>query len=135
MIMPGLGQLLNRQYLKAIVFLIGEHILNFLAKVNKALYLDLNGFHREAVEIVHIEFAMFYPGFYVLCVLDSVINAGKTEDKRFINWFALAGLIGTVGVIFSPRNPFMPVFSVGVFMVIFMLVGSFVCRKYNPEKG
>ena len=129
-VMPGLGQILNRQYIKSFVFLIIEHLINRLSHINKALLLDMNGLHREALEIINYEYVMFYPGFYVLCVLDSVINAKVTKDTRFIYWFILAGLSGTTGIIYSSFIP-MPIFTVGFLMIVLLLIGTVYCSKNN----
>ncbi|QDP39656.1 hypothetical protein [Radiobacillus deserti] len=130
LVMPGLGQWLNKQYLKSIFFICIEHILNRLAYINKALYFDLNGLHEEALSIVNVEYAMFYPGIYVLCALDSLLHVKETNNSVFLYWFALAGLLGTVGVIYARFVP-VPVFSVGLMMVIFILIGTFHCTKIN----
>lgn len=129
-VMPGLGQLLNRQYIKAITFLIIEHIINRLSHINQALYLDMNGLHKEALTVVNYEFAMFYPGFYVLIVLDAVINTKETINTKFIYWFILSGILGTIGIIYSRFIP-IPVFTVGFSMAVLMLIGTIHCSKTN----
>ncbi|GAA0492700.1 hypothetical protein GCM10008986_18840 [Salinibacillus aidingensis] len=129
-VMPGLGQLLNLQYIKAITFLIIEHFINRLSHINQALYLDMNGLHKEALAVVNYEFAMFYPGFYVLVVLDAVINTKETKDTKFIYWFILSGMLGTMGIIYS-RLITIPVFTVGFSMAVLMLIGTFHCSKNN----
>ncbi|MRG87594.1 hypothetical protein [Salinibacillus xinjiangensis] len=129
-VMPGLGQLFNRQYIKSITFLIIEHSINRLSHLNQALYLDMNGLHKEALSVVNYEFAMFYPGFYVLVVLDAVMNTKETKDTKFIYWFILSGLLGTVGIIYSRFIP-IPVFTVGFSMAVLMLIGTIHCSKNN----
>lgn len=130
LVMPGLGQILNRQYIKAIVFLLLEHAINRLSFLNQALLLDMNGMHKEALGTINFQYALFYPGFYVMCALDSVINAKETNDTKFVYWFILAGITGTVGIIYSRFIP-TPVFTVGVIMVVLIIAGTIDAEKRN----
>lgn len=66
-LMPGLGQVYNRQFVRGIIFLIIEHYDNVLAHTNAAIHLDFNGFHKDAINVVDFGNLLFYPGF--LCIL------------------------------------------------------------------
>jgi hypothetical protein len=61
--MPGFGQIYNRQFIKGVIFVVIEHFDNMVGKINKAIYLDLNGFHQQALEAVVYDGMLFYPGF------------------------------------------------------------------------
>ncbi|UHA58631.1 hypothetical protein KDJ21_017570 [Metabacillus litoralis] len=64
-LMPGLGQLFNKQFFKAIVLLFIEHTINRLSHLNTGLMLSFNGNHQEALQILNYEYVLFYPGLYV----------------------------------------------------------------------
>ncbi|MED4038472.1 hypothetical protein [Niallia taxi] len=44
-IMPGFGQIYNRELVKGLIFVILEHFDNMLGRINQAIALDINGFH------------------------------------------------------------------------------------------
>lgn len=126
--MPGMGQIHNKQFLKGIVILLFEHGINRLSHINSALMLSFNGHHNEALQLINYEYALFYPGFYTLCVLDSVIYAEPKPNKDCSSWFVVSGLLATFGVIYSRFIP-MPLLTVGSSMIILMLIGTYVCSK------
>lgn len=40
MLMPGFGQIYNRQFVKGVIFLITEHFDNAFGHINQAIYMD-----------------------------------------------------------------------------------------------
>jgi hypothetical protein len=81
LLMPGCGQIYNGQIIKGIFFLIIEHYDNAFGKINKAIYLDLNGLHHEALNVVNFQYLLFYPGFYAFCTWDAWFHAKPDADK------------------------------------------------------
>lgn len=127
-VMPGLGQIHNRQFIKAIILLLIEHVLNRLAHINSALMLCLNGQHIESINLLNYEYALFYPGFYALCVYDSVLNAEKKPNINGAFWFILTGIIGCLAIIYIRFVP-IPIFTTGILMIILMSIGTYVCSR------
>lgn len=127
MVMPGLGQVLNKQYIKALVIFLAEHVINTLANVNAALYLDLNGQHHQALEIVNFQYALFYPGVLVIGTWDAYANAKSDVNKNAAYYFLVAGFMGTIAIIFSTHIPF-PTVSAGALMIVIILFGAFIYR-------
>ena len=127
-LMPGLGQLFNKQFFKAIVLLFIEHTINRLSHLNTGLMLSFNGNHQEALQILNYEYVLFYPGLYVFFVYDSVINTESKYNKNSAFYFCLSGLVGTFGVLYGRYIP-MPMITVGILMILLMLIGTYVSSK------
>jgi hypothetical protein len=127
-LMPGVGQMYNRQFIKGIIFMIIEHYDNIFACINQALYLDLNGFHRQALHTLNFQYAPFYAGFYVYTVWDALYFAKPNGDRKSIFIFILAGFIGVIMTLFSPHLP-MPAITIGLSMLMPMIIGIILYRK------
>lgn len=129
MVMPGGGQIYNKQILKGFVFFFWEHTLNYLAFINKAIYLDFNGHHSQALSVIDHQFALYYPGIYVLGVYDAFQDAGnEAPNKKAAIFFILGGLFGTGSIIFSNYLS-IPLLFGGLSMIVPMLVGIIWFRK------
>lgn len=129
-LMPGCGQMYNKQFGKGFILLIIEHFDNIGAKINQAIYLDFNGFFQEALEVTNYEYLLFYPGFYVYTVWDAWYYAKEGADKtRSAIPYIIGGFLGVMGAIFSKKIP-IPTLTIGLFMIIPMLIGMVIFRKY-----
>lgn len=132
-VMPGVGQLYNRQFLKSLMILLIELFTNRLAHINSALLICMNGNYTKSLEMLNYDYAMFYPSFYILSVFDAVLCAKANPNMNGAIWFALSGLTGTIGIVYGKFIP-IPLFSVGLVMIILMLVGTYVCSKSNHKR-
>ncbi len=63
--LPGFGQLLNRQYLKGILLIALELLVNVQANFNEVILLSFFGETQEAVQQANYGWLMFYPCLYV----------------------------------------------------------------------
>ncbi|MBO7744796.1 hypothetical protein I8J29_11350 [Paenibacillus sp. MWE-103] len=128
-IMPGFGQLFNRQYVKALILLLIELGLNSTIHLNRIIRLDMLGHDEKIFQSASMEIAHFYPGFYVMSVWDAFASARPyPPDSRAIIFFQVAGLTGTLCVIFSELIP-NPVVTSGFLMIGIILTGSFIFNK------
>lgn len=128
-LMPGIGQMYNKDFIKGVIFILIEHCENFLANINKAIYLDFNGYHQQALEVVNYSYLLFYPGFYVYTVWDAWYHAKSGANKTTTAIpYLIGGFIGEFGVIYANRIPF-PTLTVGLSMIIPMLIGMVIFRK------
>lgn len=130
-LLPGTGQLYNRQFLKGVLFLLIEHVDNIMGNVNTAIYYDLNGLHQRSEEAINYNYAMFYPGFYVYAVWDAWYHAGTGNPKRSGIPFVIAGFMGEFAVIYARYLPY-PAFMIGMSMIIPMIIGMVI---YTPKKA
>jgi hypothetical protein len=128
-IMPGLGQVYNRQFVKGIIFLIIEHYDNSLGHINEAIHLDFNGFHQEAIDVTKFEYMLFYAGFYTYCIWDAWFFAKPGADKtKTAIPFLIGGFLGCFASIYSSHIPF-PTLTAGLVMIIPMIFSMIVFRK------
>ncbi|UFU00080.1 hypothetical protein KO561_03700 [Radiobacillus kanasensis] len=129
LLMPGFGQIYNREFLKGIIFIVFEHFDNMYGKINKSIHLDFNGSHQEALDTVVHDVMLFYPGFYVYAVWDAWFYAKSGANKTTTAIpFLVGGFLGELGAIFSTKIPF-PTLTVGLIMIIPMLIGMIIFRK------
>src|SRR3954468_10828000 len=80
-LMPGFGQMYNKQFIKGFILLLIEHYDNVTAHINKAIFLDFNGYHQQALEVTNFQYLLFYPGFYVYTVWDAWYYAKTGANK------------------------------------------------------
>lgn len=128
-LMPGFGQIYNRQFIKGIIFVILEHYDNVTANINRAIQLDFNGFHQQALEAVIYDGLLFYPGFYAYAVWDSWFYAkeGANKTKTAIP-FIISGFLGEFGAIYASKLPIPPL-TTGLLLIIPMIIGMIIFRK------
>ncbi|MBA2875145.1 hypothetical protein [Thermaerobacillus caldiproteolyticus] len=128
-LMPGFGQIYNGQFIKGAFFIITEHFDNALGQINKAIHLDLNGLHQQAVETTNFEYMLFYPGFYAYCVWDAWYYAKPNADKtKTAIPFIMGGFLGEIGAILANRLP-IPTLTVAMLMIIPMICGMIAFRN------
>lgn len=129
MLMPGLGQVYNRQFVRGIIFLIIEHYDNIFGHINTAIHLDFNGFHKESIGVANYEYILFYPGFYTYVVWDAWFFAkpGANKTKTAIP-FVISGFLGEFAAIYSSRFS-VPTLTTGLVMIISMVIGMVIFRK------
>jgi TM2 domain-containing membrane protein YozV len=129
MLMPGIGQFYNGQFLKGAFILIVEHYNNFFGNINKAIQLDFNGLHQQAIDVANFDFILFYPGFYAYAVWDAWFyakpDAGKTKTAIP---FLIGGFLGEFGAIYASKLA-IPTLTVGLIMIIPMLCGMIIFRN------
>ena len=129
LLMPGFGQIYNGQFIRGVIFLAIEHFDNMSGKINKAIQLDFNGLHQQALEAVNYEGLLFYPGFYVYVVWDAWYFAKEGANKTTTAIpFLIGGFLGTIGTIFASKLP-VPFLTVGLLMIIPMILGMIFFRK------
>ncbi|WP_138417384.1 hypothetical protein [Aquibacillus sediminis] len=129
LLMPGFGQIYNKQLFKGIIFVIFEHFDNMVGKINRAIQLDFNGMHQQALDVTVYDAMLFYPGFYVYAVWDAWFYAKKGADKTVTAIpFVIAGFMGEMGAIFAKQLP-VPTLTVGLTMIIPMIIGMIIYRK------
>jgi TM2 domain-containing membrane protein YozV len=128
-LMPGIGQIYNRQILKGVIFVIFEHFDNIGAKINSAIVLDFNGQHQQALKVINNDYLLFYPGFYVYAVWDAWYFAKNGANKVTTAIpYIIAGFLGDFGVFFAEKIPF-PAITTGILMLIPMIISMVIFRR------
>ncbi|MFD1739077.1 hypothetical protein ACFSCX_21440 [Bacillus salitolerans] len=132
--LPGFAQILNKHYIKGILFIILEFLINVQGHLNEAIVYSFQGDTQQAISIVDYQWIMFYPCLYVFAMWDAYKSAKeKLHIKRnpFESIpFSIAAYITTVGVIFSSKPIFSitfgPIFTPIISVIIGFLIGNFV---------
>jgi hypothetical protein len=98
---PGLAQLLNKKYVKGIVFIFLEFLINVNSHFNQIIMLSFHGKIQEAIQIADYDWLMFYPCVYLFAMWDAVRDAQGEISAYFYLPFVLSAYSTTIGVIYS----------------------------------
>lgn len=139
--LPGFGQLLNHQFLKAALLILLEFLINVLGNINLAIVHSFQGRIDLAIQVVDYRWIMFYPCLYVFAIWDAYITAkrmAKLPDQPFESIpFAFAAYIITIGVIFSNKPilgvTFGPIFTPIMSLFVGFFLGG-ILRKILLKK-
>lgn len=99
--LPGFGQFLNGKYIKAIVFILLEGIINIQSGFNEAIFYSFNGEISKAINIVDYQWIMFYPCLYFFAMWDAYKGAGGGREPYSYLPFVLAAFSVTIGIMYS----------------------------------
>lgn len=99
--LPGFGQLLNGAYMKGILFVGLEFLINVMGNFNQVIALSFHGRIQEAINQTDYLWLMFYPCLYFFAMWDAYKDAeGESKPYAFLP-FVFSAYIVTVGLIFS----------------------------------
>lgn len=99
--LPGFGQLLNRKYIKGIILILLEFIINVMGNINKVIVLSFHGRIEEAIVEADYLWIMFYPCLYFFAIWDAYRDAGGGKKPFAFLPFVFAAYFVTVGIIYS----------------------------------
>ncbi|MFD1781717.1 hypothetical protein ACFSFW_24020 [Fredinandcohnia salidurans] len=100
---PGFGQLLNGKYLKGIIFITLEFIINVQSQFNQIIYFSFNGEISKAIEHTEYQWLMFYPCIYFFSMWDAYKDAGGGKEPYSYLPFAMSAFFVTVGLMYSAK--------------------------------
>lgn len=100
--LPGFAQLLNRKFVKGIVFIFLEFLVNVNSHFNMVILYSFQGNIREAIEATNYQWLMFYPCLYMFAMWDAYKDAeGETPPYSYLP-FVFSAYFVTIGLIYSP---------------------------------
>lgn len=99
--LPGFGQLLNGKYLKGIIFISIEFIINVQTHFNKIILYSFNGDIEKAIERTEYQWIMFYPCVYFFVMWDAYKDAGEGKEPYSYLPFIFSAYFVTVGLMYS----------------------------------
>jgi hypothetical protein len=137
---PGFSQLLIGQYVKGILFITLEFIMNANSHFNGAIMYSFLGEIDKAEAIVNYQWLMFYPCVYMFSLWDGYRSAMPEDEKYSFLPFVFSAYFVTVGLMVSPKvNLFElhpgPVFLPMLFVIPGLLVGFFIKFLLSIKKG
>lgn len=101
--LPGFGQLLNGKYLKGIIFISLEFIINVQSHFNEIILHSFNGDIEKAIESTEYQWLMFYPCVYFFAMWDAYKDAGGDKKSYSFLPFVFSAYFVTVGLMYSER--------------------------------
>ncbi|WP_100013346.1 hypothetical protein [Lentibacillus sediminis] len=101
--LPGFGQLLNRKFLKGILLIFLEFLVNVLGNFNKIIIFSFQGDIDMAIEQANNQWLMFYPCLYFFAMWDAYKDAGGGNKPYAFLPFVFAAYFVTVGTIYSSK--------------------------------
>lgn len=81
--LPGFGQILNQKYLKGILFISLEFLVNIQSNFNEAIISSFHGKTQTSIEQIDYKWLMFYPCLYFFSMWDAVKDANGTERSPY----------------------------------------------------
>jgi hypothetical protein len=128
--LPGFGQILNRKYIKGIVFIFLEFLVNLQSNFNQAIISSFHGNIETSIDLIDYRWLMFYPCLYFFSMWDAVKDAiGIEENSPFLFLpFVFSAYFVTVGLIYSAKIKLFgmllgPIFLPMLFVIPGILVG------------
>ncbi|WP_085521580.1 hypothetical protein [Tuberibacillus sp. Marseille-P3662] len=99
--LPGFGQLLNGKYIKGIVLIALECLVNIQANFNETILYSFYGDIQTAIAQTDYGWLMFYPCLYFFAMWDAYKDAGGGKSRFAFLPFVFSAYFVTVGLIFS----------------------------------
>ncbi|WP_209121365.1 hypothetical protein [Alkalihalobacillus sp. BA299] len=101
--LPGFAQLLNKRYLKGILFIFLEFLVNIQSNFNEIIMLSFLGEIETAIERTDYQWLLFYPCLYFFAMWDAYKDAGGGKDPYSFLPLVFAAFFVTLGTIFSVK--------------------------------
>ncbi|RSL34729.1 hypothetical protein D7Z54_02495 [Salibacterium salarium] len=129
--LPGFAHLIIGKYVKGILLIVLEILINVLGNFNHIIVLSFNGRIQEAIEQTDYQWLMFYPCLYFFAIWDAYREAGGGEKAYAYLPLAFSAYFVTVGLIFSSRISLFgyligPVWLPMMFLPIGLIVGTII---------
>lgn len=99
---PGFAQLLNGKYVKGIIFILIEIVVNVKGNFNQVIMLSFLGDIEAAIEQTNYQWLMFYPCLYFFAAWDAYKEAGGGKSPYAYLPFVFSAYFVTVGLMYSP---------------------------------
>jgi hypothetical protein len=99
--LPGFGQILNGKYLKGLLLIGLEFLINVQSNLNEVIISSYHGKFEMAILQTDYQWLMFYPCIYMFAIWDAYRDAGGGTSPYAVMPFVFGAYFGTIGVIFS----------------------------------
>ena len=99
--LPGFGQILNGKFLKGLLLIVLEVLINIQSHFNKVIIYSFQGDIQAAIDHVNYDWLMFYPCIYMFSIWDAYRDAGGGKTPYPYLPFAFSAYFVTIGLIYS----------------------------------
>jgi len=122
--LPGFGQILNRKYVKGLLFIGLEFVVNLKSHLNDLIIWSFQGDTWRAIQATNDQWLMFYPCLYMFAIWDAYRDAAKgCKPYAYLPCIG-AAYFATLGVVYSSKWQFHGVAPGPVWLPIgFCLIG------------
>jgi hypothetical protein len=139
---PGFGQFLNKKYIKGIVLILLEFIINVKANINTLIVLSFYGQTELAVQQADYQWLMFYPCVYIYSIWDAYRDSRENVAPLLSIPFAISAYVETIGVIYSKTfringvllGPiFLPMICIFLGLGLGFIIRSLIIKKVHKK--
>lgn len=128
---PGFSQLLMGHYIKGLMFVALEFVMNGYSRFNQAIMYSFLGEIEKAEAVINYQWLMFYPCVYMFSLWDGYRSAMPEDEKYSFLPFVFGAYFVTVGLMLSPKISIFqvhlgPVFLPMLFLIPGLLIGFFI---------
>jgi hypothetical protein len=99
--LPGFGQIINGKFLKGLLLVGLEFLINVRSNLNEVIVYSFHGEIEKAVSQTYYQWLMFYPCIYMFGIWDAYKDAGGGNTPYGFMPFVFGAYVGTIGVIYS----------------------------------
>ncbi|KRG12387.1 membrane protein [Virgibacillus soli] len=130
---PGFGQLLNKKYVKGLVLIALEFVVNVKARFNDVIIASFHGDMDMAMEQVNFQWLLFYPCLYFFAMWDAYKDAGGGKEPYSFMPFVFCAYFVTVGTVYSSKITYLPgiIWFPMLCVIPGVIVGLFIKRICN----
>ncbi len=129
---PGFGQLLCEKYVKGILLVSLEFLVNVKGNINLVIMYSFQGEIQQAIGHADYQWIMFYPCLYFFAIWDAYKSAGGGNKPYAGLPFVFSAYFMTVGVIYSTEwlGPvWLPILSVAPGLLVGFLLQKYIRKK------
>jgi hypothetical protein len=99
--LPGFGQILNGKFLKGLLLVGLEFLINSQSNLNEIIISSFHGEIDKTIYQTNYQWLMFYPCVYMFAIWDAYKDAGGGTSQYAVVPFTFGAYFGTIGIIFS----------------------------------
>src|SRR4051812_11959781 len=100
---PGFSQLLMGHYVKGILFVLLEFVINANSQFNSAIMYSFLGEMDQAYSVLNFQWLMFYPCVYMFALWDAYRSSMPEDEKFSFLPFVVSAYFVTVGIMYSSK--------------------------------
>jgi hypothetical protein len=128
---PGFGQLLTGNYMKGILFVFLEFLINMNSHFNLAILYSFQGEMDMAYSVLNFQWIMFYPCVYLFALWDAYRFAMPENERLSYLPFVFCAYFVTVGIMYSSKITILnlnlgPVFLPMLFLIPGLIAGFLI---------
>lgn len=122
--MPGFGQLQTGRYIKGVLFILLEFLINVKSHFNLGIMYSFQGDIARATTIIDYQWLMFYPCVYMFAMWDAFRDADPPSTRYSYLPFVFGAFYVTVGLMYASKIYIFGVNLGPVFLpMVFLLPG------------